>query len=327
MHAFLHEVAPDLCARHGIRWMPWPERPHMVQLTYPDGAVRHVVKNRLDLNPAGAAELARVKPYSLYYLHEAGLAVPAFDFFFASEWAERHANPRHEAAAKAYAESLGYPLVLKPATQSWGLGVHLVTDTADLERLLPEVTEIDPMFMLQRRVSGTEYRVVVFDGELELIYAKTAPAVVGDGHRSLRSLIADHFAARAAAGAELAIEDEDPRFAHFLRAQGWDMEAVVPAGERVQVGLPAGFHSGGSLAEAREFPEAARQFCRAAARASGLRLVGLDVFLTGDPAEPFWLIEVNAFPGLDGYASIGDAQRRKAEDLVERLILAMGAAD
>ena len=57
-------------------------------------------------------------------------------------------------------------------------------------------------------------------------------------------------------------------------------------------------------------------------RDMGLRLCGVDLMIDGvisDPPRRFWILEVNAAPGLDHYVRTGRCQ----EKLVEEMYLAV----
>ncbi|MBO9541290.1 hypothetical protein J7643_11935 [bacterium] len=288
---------------------------------YPNGQVRHLSGSATDLNPAAAADMARVKAWSLHFLRRSGFAVPEFDFFFADAWASRHRSTKNEAAAVAFAERLGYPLVLKPSCQTYGNGVHLVASREELEAALPHVLALDPMFLLQRLARGVEYRLVVFDGRLELAYVKTPLEVVGDGRRTVEELLAAHLAWRAERGEETAVRADSAEVETYLARQGWTLRDVLPLDVRAQVRLGA---AGPTQVPEAALPPFLEPMALAIARCAGLRLCGIDLIV--DPTQPgsYALLEVNAAPEFDDFACIGAEQDRQVEALMERMILAMG---
>lgn len=291
-----------------------------LELRYGNGSVRHLYHCWPDINPAAAAQAARVKAWSLHFLKEAGFRVPDFGCFGKQAWAEAHMAGRDEAAAIAYAETLGFPVVVKPCNLSYSEGVHMVASAEDLRRILPQVTAKDPMFLVQRVVQGREYRVVVLEDRIELLFEKMPVRVRGDGHRTLGALLEAHLAALREQGHEAAISAEDPRFESFLRASGRTREDVPSHGEEVRVSLAAGLIAGGEVAEARQFPERLHGEMVAIAREAGLRYAGIDVIVNAEGAH---VIEINAYPGNGGYAALGAESLARVQGLTTRLVEAM----
>lgn len=112
------------------------------------------------LNPASAVEVCGDKWRTSAALHRAGLPTPRTVLALTS------------AAAEAAAEELGYPVVVKPLTGSWGRRVALAKD-ADAARSLFEYCEAMPspaarLIYLQSYVDkpGRDIRVLVVGGQV-----------------------------------------------------------------------------------------------------------------------------------------------------------------
>jgi len=55
----------------------------------------------------------------------------------------------------------------------------------------------------------------------------------------------------------------------------------------------------------------------------GLRLCGVDLMVHGDIREnpkKYWVLEINAAPGLDHYVKTGKAQQKIVEDLYLKVL-------
>lgn len=326
--AFLFDLVAPLARKHGIRFLndPESEARDAAKLVYPDGTVRFLFKHWFDLNSAGAADMARVKAWSLHFLRRHGFPVPEFDYFFENGWAAEHDTGKNEAAAAAYAARLGYPLVVKPSCMSFGKGVHIVPGPEALEDTLRLVVALDPMFLVQRLARGTEYRIVVFDGAVRLAYRKAPFKVTGDGVRTVQDLVLERAQALRAGGTHAELEVDDPRIDSYLSSIGLTRGSVPAPGERVQVGLTANYRSGGQLSEARGLlPEHVARVAVEITRCAGLRLTGLDVLVEEErgPEAPYHVIEVNGSPMFEGYAGLGPEQRQRVEAMVEDILLAM----
>lgn len=325
--SYLTRTVRSLCKRHGIavRTLPGED---LLELCFPDGRVRHVEPQRLDLNGDAASDLSRIKPWGLHFLREAGIRVPEFDYFFRNDRAQRLGSQRNEAAAVRYAATLGFPVVLKPATKSRGQGVVLANSEEEVRALLPSVLALDRMIMVQRFVAGEETRLVVLDDEVCLAIRKVPFTVTGDGRRSIDDLMIDRLAEVASKGIEVPQSASDPAFDRMLRRAGRSRGEILPSGENLVVGLTSGCRWGGEQLDVMEsLPEAPKQLAVEITRQAGLRVCGLDMLCEAgkDPEDPasYVLIEVNSSPGLWTTVRMGPEGDAAATRFLERALLAM----
>lgn len=91
------------------------------------------------------------------------------------------------------AESIGYPVVVKPIDGSFGRGVHTnIHDEVELREIIrlimDEADEND--FILESHVTGKDYRLYIVNDEVVGAILRTPPHVVGDGINSIEALIA-----------------------------------------------------------------------------------------------------------------------------------------
>lgn len=62
-------------------------------------------------------------------------------------------------------EKVGFPCVVKPATEGSALGVHIVEDTQGLEQAISEVFERDETLLVEMYIKGTELTVSVIGND------------------------------------------------------------------------------------------------------------------------------------------------------------------
>ena len=172
---------------------------------------------------AGEEGRARVAPYRLL-----PAALPPQE-----RWAE----------VAAFAEVHGYPLALKPDAGERGHRVAIVRDPAEAEAYL-EGAAVDTL--VQRFVPSKELGVFYLrrpgedQGRIFSVTAKELPEVVGDGRRTLETLI---------------LKDDRllPMAQAYLRENAASLDEVPEAGERRRI-LDIGSHSRGSFfSEAPEY--------------------------------------------------------------------------
>src|SRR3989344_1502638 len=83
--------------------------------------------------------------------------------------------------ALVYAQALGFPLVVKPATGSLGYhSVYQIKDQKTLENAIDIAQKFRPDFILEKHIYGDNYRATVI-GNKVFICRKELPNVVGDG--------------------------------------------------------------------------------------------------------------------------------------------------
>ena len=82
-------------------------------------------------------------------------------------------------------------LVCKPNNGTGGDEVYLVTNQAELENATNIIfTDSDAMAISPYVEIIDEYRCVVLDGKIKLVYKKKRPSIIGDGIRTVNEIIA-----------------------------------------------------------------------------------------------------------------------------------------
>lgn len=93
-------------------------------------------------------------------------------------------------AMLAYADKIGYPLVVKPNTGTGGEDVTRVDNAAELEQTVLQLFDVHRAICLSPYLEfEQEYRAVMLDKTCELLYAKRRPHVIGNGKSSVLELI------------------------------------------------------------------------------------------------------------------------------------------
>src|SRR3989338_5881083 len=164
------------------------------QITFPGQAGRSGKKsyfkyNTLDLNPVGASDIARDKDYANFFMGKMGYPTVRGKSFFSDEWCEAVGSKRNIHAAYRYAQTLGFPVVVKPNSGSHGNGVFLVHDRREFDAAMRNIFKQDKVALVQRVISGRDYRIVVLDKQVISAYERIQLNVVGDGTSTIRQLL------------------------------------------------------------------------------------------------------------------------------------------
>ncbi|WP_020006378.1 acylphosphatase [Salinicoccus albus] len=91
-----------------------------------------------------------------------------------------------------YAETVGYPVVLKPTDGSFGRGVvSNITSAGELEHALTEVrTALNYRnVIVEQHIPGEDYRLYVVDNAVVAAMHRVPPNVMGDGRHTIKELV------------------------------------------------------------------------------------------------------------------------------------------
>ena len=241
-------------------------------------------------NNATASSLASDKYFTNAILERAGVATLGGEYFFLHERHRAHRPVGHERSdAVSYLKTLGGSAFVKPLTGSRGDFAQALHGEAALVRYLDEVSKYYDSVLIQPIVEAIEYRVFLLDDDALYCARKYPPFVSGDGVRTVRELLTDHNDALRARGLSPAsMPDLDS-----------SLDAVPAKGERREIPGRMNLSAGGTMALASAPSEQAITLSRRAARALGLRVAAIDMFINigGDP-DAIEIIEVNSNPSI-----------------------------
>lgn len=227
------------------------------------------------------------------------------------------------------ASELGYPVAVKPDVGNHGRGVSArVLNPAELELAFASALRLCPQVVVEKSLSGFDFRVLVIDGALVAASLREPAHVVGDGASSIRQLIdvvnADPRRGDGHERSLTTIEVNDMT-ERLLTLRGYQVNDVLPAGERLYLKSTANLSSGGTARDVTgEVHQDLRLMCERVARLIGLDCIGIDIVAPGvdtplDP-ESGGVVEVNAAPGFRMHIDPSEGQARDvAKTFVEML--------
>lgn len=313
----LKKIAPRIGAKVFLE----PEWGIAGMITFKNGKHSFFRYNTMDVNPIGASDIAKDKDYANTFMKRLGYSiVPGSKTFFSDDWALAVDAPKRKIGnAYHYATELGFPVVIKPNSGSQGTNVSFVQNKKEFYAGMKTILERDHVALVQKPVSGKDYRVVVLDDKIISAYERIPLNVVGDGRSSILSLLKKKQQEFSKTTRDTRIKFKDPRIANKLKRVGMSLSFVPLHGERVYVLDNANLSTGGDSIDVTdrvhtEFKELAIQLTKD----MGLRLCGVDLMIAGDISEKpnkFWILEINAAPGLDHYSKSGKRQEKIVEDL------------
>ncbi len=241
-------------------------------------------------NSATASTLASDKHFASRILQEAGLPALGGEYFFLHDRHRAHRPAGHERSdALACFQTLGGSAFVKPLAGSRGDFAQAVHGEAALVRYLDDVAKYYDAILMQPIVEGIEYRVFMLDDDVLYCTRKYPPSVTGNGVDTLRDLLAVHNDALRARGLSPA----------SLPDNNSSLDAVPANGERHEIPGRMNLSAGGTMVLADAPSENALTLARQAARAIGLRVAAIDMFVdVGGKPDANEIIEVNSNPSI-----------------------------
>lgn len=319
----LGRILQKLAPRIGATVILEPEWNIVGQITFKSGRRSYFRYNTLDLNPVGASDIAKDKDYANFFMKVMGYPiVPGSKTFFSEEWARAISSPRRNIdAAYRHARKLGFPVIVKPNSGSQGTAVSLVYNKREFYKAVRVVFKSDRVVLVQQPLHGKDYRLVVLDKKIISAYERIPLNVVGDGKSPIGKLLEIKQGQFVASSRDTQIKVGDPRIEMKLAHQELTFRSVPAKGQRVYLLDNANLSTGGDSVDVTEKAHPAfRKLAVKLTHDMGLRLCGVDLMIEGDISQKpkvFWVLEVNAAPGLDHYARMGKTQ----EQIVETLYL------
>ncbi len=188
-----------------------------------------------------SAGLARDKLACAKILREAGLPVPL------------HSEAKSAQQALTAAESLGYPVVIKPADLDGGLGVFTSLQTpAAVLKAYAITSKLSKRILVEQHIEGNDYRLQVCNGEVLWAMHRRPAYVVGDGQSTVEELIhltkrgrkTPTSAAMAEQGRKPIVLDDEVQ--DWLAKQRLALASVPAPGRHVRLRGAANVNSGGT---------------------------------------------------------------------------------
>ncbi len=222
---------------------------------------------------------------------------------------------------------LGGPVVIKPLHGNHGANVTVgVTTAAAAAAAYAQAAADGEGAIVEKFVPGTDYRVLVVDGQMVAAAELRPASVTGDGASDITQLVdmvnADPRRGEGHSRELTKIKLDECALAH-LEAQGLGPASVPARGQLVTLRRNSNLSTGGTSRDVTDLVhEDVADMCRRAAAVVGLDVCGIDVRLADiaapmrcggaghGGAEPGAVIEINACPGLRMHLSPAEGSPR-----------------
>lgn len=262
------------------------------------------------LTSAAARYISNDKHATKIFLERAGVNTPRGRLLLSKDLG----------AGIAYAEAIGFPVVVKPLAGTGGNGVTSeIKDVEHFKLAWNGAQTSGSRIIVERHIYGNDYRMMVVDGRFVCAAQRIPVNITGDGISTVTELVGNKNADRAAnpyVGLKKVMLTEEMK--RNLRTLGYDENSVIPDGENIRLLPVANIGTGGDSKDITDdvHPGFAAIAVKAAHAIPGCFFAGVDLLapdITRSPDEQEYAVcEINtrADIGMHHFPVIG--QRRDA---------------
>lgn len=324
---FVGELLTKIAGKAGVTVEVEPEFGYVGRIICPNGKIHYFRDTKFDLNTLGATEIAMDKAYATYFIDKLGYPTITGKSFYSKRWSEAIGSDKNIDAAYQYAREIGFPVFVKPNSKSQGARACKASTRREFFRACNQAFQKDKVVLVQEVVSGHDYRIVVLDGKVISAYERLPLTVSGDGVHTITELLEIKQKQFYDADRDTEIPIDDYRIEMRLKRMKLSLGYVPSKGEQLQLLDNANLSSGGDAKDATGMIHPGFQKIAVdLTRDMGLRYCGVDLMIDGDISlapDKYWVIEINAAPGIDNYSSGGEKQQKIVEDLYTEVLKAI----
>lgn len=252
----------------------------------------------LDLNNNAATEIAGNKVFSSEIVSTMGIRVP-------KEKIINHSK-NHKGDILTVLQSIGMPAVIKPVHGAQGKEVFRIDSAGDLNLIFNRNNFNEDDLIVQEYVdSPNEIRVVILDDEIVQAYKREYSHIIGDGIETIGRMVEKRNKYFRDRKRNTYIDLKDDQLIDILRRNKYDLNFVLSKNERLNISYGRNLSRGGEYEFISDrLSPTVREACKKIASISALRLIGIDLFILGNPEsiqreDSIVFIEYNASPDME----------------------------
>jgi glutathione synthase/RimK-type ligase-like ATP-grasp enzyme len=314
-------VLEETARERGVQMIPDKEKGNFAIFVFKNGK-RFVAKDHpLNINYAGSISLCINKAACARFLHDMGFQIPRQKTFARkadpditlSDLSRCFENPEERLG-------FGFPMILKPNGLSQGTGVYKVFNAKDGLLAARNVLALkEKTILLEEYCPGSDYRIVVLNGQVIQAYERIPFHVVGNGHDTIRTLLQKQADAFEKANRDKTVDTEDPRILRNIIHQGYTLNTVLNAGVICTLQDVANLSLGGTARDLTDrISPYYSELAISIAESLNLKLCGIDIIakdITDMNRADYYVIEVNSAPILNNHAFDGKKQEKYVKEL------------
>lgn len=247
-----------------------------------------------------------------------GIRVPLGEEFESLEEANDSAN-----------KYKGTPLVIKPKSTNFGIGISIFpdgTDEKDITKAFQIAFENDETVLVEEFIKGKEFRFLVIGDEVAGVLNRVPANVIGDGILNIEELVEEkNKSYLRGKGYKTPLEKIklDKHVDLFLSQRGINTKYVPKKDETVFLRENSNISTGGdSIDYTDTMPERFKEIALASSNAVNAKICGVDLMIEDytDENSPYAIIELNFNPAIHIHSFPYKGVERKIAEKVLRLL-------
>ncbi|MDY0409794.1 bifunctional glutamate--cysteine ligase GshA/glutathione synthetase GshB [Paracerasibacillus soli] len=212
-----------------------------------------------------------------------------------------------DSAKESLGNWIGVPLVIKPKSTNFGLGISIFPNGAheeDLIKALKIAFREDSTILIEPFIKGKEYRFMVIGDETVAVLHRVPANVTGDGISTIQQLIGKkNVDPLRGKGYKTPLEkiEIDENMKLFLQQEDFTIDTVLPEGKLQYLRENSNISTGGdSIDVTDQVPEIFKQIAVESSQAVGAKICGVDMMIEDleDECSPYAIIELNFNPAI-----------------------------
>ena len=212
-----------------------------------------------------------------------------------------------ESAKESLYNWIGVPLVIKPKSTNFGLGISIFPNGADEENLIKGLDiafREDSTILFEPFIKGKEYRFMVIGDETVAVLHRVPANVTGDGISTIQQLInKKNVDPLRGKGYKTPLEkiEIDANMKLFLQQEDITIHTVLPEGKLQYLRENSNISTGGdSIDVTDQVPETFKKIAVEASQAVGAKICGVDMMIEdlADEHSSYAIIELNFNPAI-----------------------------
>lgn len=232
-------------------------------------------------------------------------------------------------------EAIEYPIVLKPVSGNHGRGITTnVQNEKDALVAFETAKRVSNSVIVEKYVTGDDYRLLVIDYKLVAAAKRTAAHVIGNGELTIQQLIDEvNNDPKRGYGHEkvLTMIDVNDLTLSIIKESGKTLKTVLAKGEVLKLKDTANLSTGGTAEDVTDIVHPYNIFmAERIARIIDLDICGIDI-MTTDISKPLpdtggAVLEVNAGPGFRMHLAPAEGLPRNVAGHVLDMLYPAGAS-
>lgn len=314
----------EICEEEGIGFIEEPSRGMYAVLVFENGKKFYLKDINLNLNHVSSVRITKNKALTSYFLKQFGYNNPEYTMVYSKEKCEKYNLQDNLKKGKKFAETIGYPVILKKNDSSKGNGIFKVFNQNEFDDAANIIFEDSDTFQVQKFYEYNDYRVVVLGNKIISAYQRVPLSVCGDGVSTILQLLEKKQNYFNRIGRDTIIDFYNADTQSILKNEGMDMNTILEKGKILVLRSVSNLSAGGeSLDVTKTIHNEYSELCCNIAKDLNLSLCGVDIMCTNicKPISSYVILEVNSAPGLDNYLYSGCKQNEYVKTLYREIII------